>query len=145
MWFEYQDNHDLIKMNWAMFFLCIFCEIRSRPHTAKLPICEKQLKKSEKKLKKSLGISVVVYIINPSTLEAETGRSLVYRVSSRTIKLRQQRKPSRPESWCGMGINAENHSQILHGESKLEFSTKSIHSELRELSGRGSGKTKSQR
>ena len=42
----------------------------------KLPICEKKLKKSKKKLKKNVGSDVVMYTFNPGTQKAETGRSL---------------------------------------------------------------------
>jgi hypothetical protein len=64
-------------------------DFRARPHPAKLPTCEKELKKS-------LALSVM-YTINPRTPQARAGVSqspkfktnLVYRVNSRTAILRQ--------------------------------------------------------
>jgi hypothetical protein len=42
-------------------------DLRAGLHPAKSPTCEKELKKSEKELKKSLGSGVVVHTFNPST------------------------------------------------------------------------------
>jgi len=54
-------------------------DLRARSHPAKLPTCGKQLKKSEKELKKSLGLGMVVHTFDSSTQEAEVGGSLSLR------------------------------------------------------------------
>ena len=46
--------------------------LRTRSHPAKLPTCERELKKS-------VGPNVVVYAFNPGTLEGEAGGSLSLR------------------------------------------------------------------
>lgn len=54
----------------------VVTSVQDTPASAKIPTCEKLFKKSEKEFKKSLGTSIVVTTIKPSSQKAETVRSL---------------------------------------------------------------------
>lgn len=56
-------------------------DLRVRPWAAKLPVCEKKLKKNKKELKEVLGLGVVAYTFIPRTQEAKRSRSLNSRPS----------------------------------------------------------------
>lgn len=58
-------------------------DLWAKPHSAKLPTCEKELKKSS-------GLDVVMHTFDPSNVKVELEACLVYR---------QWRKPWRTESW----------------------------------------------
>ena len=78
-------------------------KLTARFHTAKFPTCEKELKKSLKS-------SVVAHTFNPSTPEAEAGRSLSLRPAWSTEQVLGQ--PSLD--------NEGNHRKQKDGEDEIE-------------------------